>query len=110
MSIQEGLYRVTFGTPLGAGFGVAHLADGKLHGGDSMMAYVGTYSDEGGAFTAQVHAFQHSTVPGMAPVLGTTNAQLSVSGTVNGQAVNGSGTSPQAPGLTLQFQLERLQG
>jgi hypothetical protein len=109
MSIQEGLYRVTFGTPMGAGYGVAYLADGHLHGGDSMMAYVGQYTESDGTFSAQVHSFQHSTVPGMTSVLGTNNAQLNVTGTVNGGSITGTGTAPQAPGVTLQLHLERLQ-
>lgn len=110
MSIQEGLYRVTFGTPLGGGTGVAHLAGGRLNGGDSMMAYVGTYDDSTDNFTAEIHVFQHSQVPGMASALGTNDAQLSVTGTVNGNTIQGSGSSPQAPGVQLTVHLERLQG
>lgn len=104
-----GLYKVTFGTPLGSGYGVAYLSDGKLHGGDSMMAYAGTYSIDGGNFTANVHAFQHSQVPGMTSTLGTNNAQLSIQGTVQGTTMTGQGQSPQAPGVNLQVRLERLQ-
>lgn len=105
----DGFYKVTFGTPMGAGFGVAYLRDGKLHGGDTMMAYVGTYSVQGGNFTAQVHAFQHSNAPGMVSVLGATDAQLHIQGTVQGSTISGQGTSPQAPGVSLQARLERLQ-
>lgn len=108
MSLQNGLYRVTFGTPLGAGYGVAYLADGRLHGGDSMMAYVGKYEISGGNFTAEVHAFQHSNVPGMASTLGTSDAQLKIAGAVSDSGVTAQGTSPQAPGITLQVKLERL--
>jgi hypothetical protein len=110
MDIESGLYRVTFGTPMGGGNGVAHLADGKLHGGDSMMAYVGSYSVDGGNFTANVHAFRHSNVPGMVSTLGTNDAQLSIKGTVQGTTMTGQGNSPQAPGVTLQVKLEKLQG
>lgn len=110
MEIESGLYRVTFGTQAGSGYGVAHLADGKLHGGDSMMAYVGTYSIDGGNFTAQVHAFKHSSVPNMISTLGTNDAQLNISGTVQDNTMTGQGTSPQAPGVSLQVKLEKLQG
>jgi len=106
----DGLYRVTFGTPLGSGYGVAYLGDGNLHGGDTMMAYVGSYSIEGSSFTAEVHAFQHSQVPGMTSTLGTNDAQLKITGTVQGDTMTGQGTSPQAPGITLQVKLDKLQG
>ena len=109
MDIESGLYRVTFGTPMGSGFGVAHLANGKLHGGDTMMAYIGNYSIDEGTFTADVHAFKHSSVPGMASTLGTDDAHLSINGTVAGSTMTGQGTSPQAPGVTLHVKLERLQ-
>ncbi|MFL6851724.1 MAG: hypothetical protein ACJ8EH_12825 [Sphingomicrobium sp.] len=112
MSIPNGLYRVTFGTgQFGAGYGVAYLNDGQLHGGDTMMAYVGSYNSEGDSFTASVHVFKHSDVPGMTSTLGVNDAQLSVSGTVHGTSVTGTGTAPQAPpGVTLQVKLEKLQG
>src|SRR5687767_2369427 len=108
MSIENGLYRVTFGTPYGSGFGVAHMVEGELHGGDSMMAYVGGYSVDGDRFTANIHAFKHSTVPNIESTLGTENAQLSITGTVQGGSLTGQGTAPQAPGVTLQVKLEKL--
>ena len=102
-----GLYKATFGTPLGMGAGVAYLQDGKLHGGDSMMAYVGTYNIEATNFTADVHVFQHSNVRGMWSTLGTSDAQLSISATIEGTTITGQGTSPEAPGVTLQVTLEK---
>lgn len=41
--LNNGLYRVTFRTPLGEGAGVAVLLDGKIRGGDSAFAYSGRY-------------------------------------------------------------------
>ena len=56
MSFENGLYAIRFQTPLGAGAGVAYLENGKLRGGDSMMAYVGSFNETGGVLTADVHA------------------------------------------------------
>lgn len=108
MDFKDGLYRVTFGTPRGSGNGVAHLSGGKLYGGDSMMAYAGTYSLGGGTFLAEVRAFKHSSVPGMESTLGTNEAQLTIKGKVDGTTMTGTGTAPQAPGVTLQVRLERI--
>lgn len=106
--VLTGLYRVTFGTARGGGHGIAYLRDGHLHGGDSMMAYVGTYDISAGDFTAEVHAFQHSDVPGVTSMLGTSDAHLNIRGTVSGTTMTGQGTSPQASGVSLEVKLERL--
>jgi hypothetical protein len=106
--LENGLYRVSFQTPLGQGTGVAYLHDGRLRGGDSMMAYVGNYHENGGNFTADVRVYRHSTVPGMTSTLGVDEADLHVAGTVSGGNVAGTGQAPQAAGVTLQVRLDRL--
>lgn len=108
MSFQDGFYKVLFQTPLGQGTGVAYLADGKLHGGDSMVAYVGKYEVGGDKVSASVRVFNHSSVPGMTNVLGTAAATLSLSGTADGRGASLSGNAPQAPGVTLSLRLEPL--
>lgn len=110
MALKDGLYRVTFATPLGQGTGVAHLQDGKLHGGDSMMAYVGKHKEDGGEVEATVRVFQHSNVEGMTSVLGATAATLTLSGEMQGQSAHLTGTAPQAPGVTLTVRLDPLSG
>jgi hypothetical protein len=108
MALQDGLYVVRFGTPLGEGSGVAHLTDGKLYGGDSMMAYVGKFADDGDTANAEVRVFQHSNVPGMESVLGTNSATLKLSGSVSGNTANLTGSAPQAPGVQLSVSLSPL--
>lgn len=110
MALNDGFYHVQFGTPLGMGFGVAYLTDGKLYGGDSMMAYVGKYAEEGETANATVRVFQHSSVPGMQSVLGAISATLTLSGPVNGDMAQLTGTAPQAPGVTLSVTLKPLNG
>ena len=109
MAVQDGLYRVTFGTPLGSGYGVAFLSGGKVRGGDTMMAYAGDYASNGDNFTATVHVFKHSDVPDTSSVLGTDDANLNISGSITGDTIQATGTSPQAPGVNLLVHLERLQ-
>jgi hypothetical protein len=84
MALQDGIYLVRFNTPRGEGSGVAYLTDGKLYGGDSMMAYVGKFSEDGSSANAEVRVFQHSNTPGMESVLGTNSATLKLSGDVSG--------------------------
>lgn len=108
MSLQDGFYRVLFGTPIGEGAGVAYFADGKVHGGDSMMAYVGTYEVSGDDVSATVNVLTHTPQAGMASVLGAGTATLSLSGTANGGTAELSGTAPEAPGVVLTLRLDPI--
>lgn len=110
MALQDGLYLVKFSTPLGEGTGVAYLSDAKLYGGDSMMAYVGKFKEDGESVEAEVRVFRHSNVPGMESVLGTNSATLKLSGSVSGSSANLSGSAPQAPGVQLSVSLSPLNG
>lgn len=109
MSFQDGLYAIRFETPLGAGAGVGYFKDGKLRGGDSMMAYSGDFRESGGTLTANVRVFKHTDVPDMGSVFGVDLVDIALSGTVNGDEAVLTGTAPQAPGVTLQVSIQRLQ-
>ena len=70
MPLPNGLYKLAFETPAGTDYGVAHLSDGRLRGGDSGMAYVGSYRAEGPLFSAELSVTQHRRVPGAVSALG----------------------------------------
>lgn len=73
-----------------------------------MMAYVGSYNESGGTLNADVRAYKHTDVPGMASVFGVDTVDITLSGSVSGGNANLTGTAPQAPGVTLQVSMERL--
>jgi hypothetical protein len=106
--MRNGLYKVTFETPIGFGAGVVVLSDGRLLGGDSSISYVGSYRQDGTTLSASVDTTMHTSVPGMFNVLGTPNAKVSLSGTVSGDRVQMTGSSPNAPGISLQATLQFL--
>ena len=108
MSFEAGLYVIRFQTPFGAGAGVAYLEGGKLRGGDSMMAYVGSYNEDNGSLNADVRAYKHTNVPGMASVFGVDQVDIHLTGNVSGGNATLTGTAPQAPGVVLQVTMERL--
>lgn len=108
MDFEDGLYVIRFQTPYGAGAGVANLNDGKLRGGDSMMAYVGSFHLSNGALAAEVRAYKHTSVPGMSSVFGVDEVDITLNGTVSGGNATLVGTSPQAPGVQLQVTMQRL--
>lgn len=108
MPFEAGLYAIRFQTPGGAGAGVAYLENGKLRGGDSMMAYVGSYNETSGTLTADVLAYKHTNVSGMVSVFGVDKVDIHLQGTVSGGNANLTGTAPQAQGVVLQVSMERL--
>lgn len=108
MALKNGLYGVSFETPRGRGTGVAYLHDGKLHGGDSMMAYAGKFSEEGGRVKASVRAFMHASVPNMESILGPDAVDIVFSGTADQNGARLTGTSPQAPGVEMSLTLKDI--
>jgi hypothetical protein len=110
MALQDGLYCVTFGTPLGQGTGVIYLEGGKLHGGDTSMFYVGTYTQEGDKFSAAVKIGTHTKYAEIDSVFGVPEAEINLSGSSAGNTATTVGTSPQAPGLTFHARLDQLAG
>jgi hypothetical protein len=79
---ENGTYAVRFKTPLKRGAGLAHVADGKIDGGDSFMTYSGTYNFIGDRFTAVLQVTRHSEGP--ASVFGVDNFTLNLDGKLVG--------------------------
>jgi len=104
----DGLYKVEFGTQLGAGTGVVHLRDGRVWGGDMSLYYVGTYTLDGDRFAAEVRTDKHSTVPGLASVFGIDRVNIRLNGSVAGNSIRTNGTAAEAPGVSFQAHLTRL--
>lgn len=104
--LTDGFYGVHFKTPRGEGAGVVMLANGKLKGGDSALAYSGTYSQDGDKFTASVATSRHA--QGLPSVFGIDVVNISLTGQSSATSANCTGTATQAPGLTFQAVLSRI--
>lgn len=104
--MKNGLYKVEFQTPLGAGAGVAILTDGAIRGGDSAMYYAGSYQLEGGKFTAKVLSARHSA--GAQSVFGKDRVNIQLSGTATDDSAQCRGTASEAPGISFQAVLKRI--
>jgi hypothetical protein len=87
MPLPNGLYKLAVETPTGTDYGVAYLQDGRLRGGDSGMAYVGSYKVRGDEFTAELSITQHRHVPGVVSALGYNDVQVQLEGTVDKSCV-----------------------
>jgi hypothetical protein len=68
----------------GEGTGVIELNDGKVTGGDTVLAYTGSYAADGDKFTAFIATKRHS--PGQPSVFGIDEVNLTLTGKLTPRA------------------------
>lgn len=98
--LKDGKYAAWFKTPLGQGTGIAHVADGRIWGHDSIVNYIGTCSVDGDRFTAVLTIKRHS--EGHATVFGVDDLTLRLEGTCPGKIARFTGTADQVPEALLE--------
>src|SRR5258708_37022666 len=89
----------------GEGTGVIELNDGKVTGGDTVLAYPGSYVADGDKFTAFIATARHT--PGQPSVfgIGIDVINLTLTGRSTPTTASCTGTAKQAPGLTFEATL-----
>jgi T3SS negative regulator,GrlR len=103
--LQEGLYKVEFYTVHGTGTGVIYAHSGKLRGGNSAFAFIGSYRDEGDAINVKVSTERHNADPAFRPLFGTDMITLTLKGQDNGTMVDFEGSALQLPGVAFRATL-----
>jgi hypothetical protein len=98
--LKDGTYAAWFKTPLGQGTGIAHVADGKISGRDSITSYSGTCEVDGDRFTAIVTLERHT--EGHSTVFGADDLTLKLEGTCPGKIARFMATAEQVPGVLLE--------
>lgn len=106
--MRDGLYKVVFQTPLGAGAGVLLLKDGRLWGGDSGMYYVGNYKHEGQKFTGKITVNRHTREAGYPSVFGIDKVTVTLTGTGSDDSGSVEGTAAEVPGIQFQALFSRI--
>ena len=106
--MQAGLYKVQFHTVHGTGSGVIYAIDGKLRGGNSAFAFVGSYSSQGDAIQVRIATERHNDDPSFKPLFGTDSITLMLKGASDGNMVDFEGTALQLPGVTFKAVLTRI--
>jgi hypothetical protein len=101
--LRNGSYSAWYRTSLREGTGIVVLKDGKLTGGDTVLAYTGTYFQNGDRFSASVTTQRHT--PGQPSVFGIDNVNLTLTGKSTPTTASCSGTAKQAPGLIFEATL-----
>ncbi|SDJ90634.1 T3SS negative regulator,GrlR [Bradyrhizobium lablabi] len=78
--MQEGLYKVEFHTVHGTGSGMIYAINGKLRGGNSAFAFIGSYADKPDGIQARVTTQRHNDDPAFKPLFGTDMITLTLKG------------------------------
>ena len=103
--LEDGKYVAWFKTALAQGTGVVTLANGQITGEDTVIAYTGSYEQNGDHFTAVVRTRRYCA--GQPSVFGIDEVELKLEGRSAGQLVVCKGTAEQAPGLIFEATLIR---
>ena len=98
--LRDGTYAAWFRTSIGHGTGIAHLADGKIWGRDSIMTYSGSCRVDGDCFTALLSTTRHS--EGHATVFGIDDLTLHLQGTCIDRIAHYTATADEVPGIVLE--------
>lgn len=103
--MREGLYKVEFHTGHGTGSGVIYATSGKLRGGNSGFAFIGTYSGGEDGISVKVSTERHNTDPTFKPLFGTDMITLTLRGKDSGSMLDFEGTALQLPGIAFSATL-----
>lgn len=97
--MQQGLYKVEFRTVHGTGRGVLYAQDGKLLGGNSAFAFIGSYDDRGDEIAVECSTVRHNEDPNFRPLFGIDKITLTLKGKRRGEELHFEGGTAQLPGI-----------
>ncbi|MHB8271870.1 MAG: GrlR family regulatory protein [Bradyrhizobium sp.] len=104
----KGLYKVEFKTPRRKAVGIVYAADGKLRGGSSAYAYVGSYTENGDTITAVISSMRHTNDPNYPSVFGFDRVTIDCQGSAKGEFATFEGTAAETPSLGFKAFLTRI--
>jgi len=83
--------------------GVLYVYDGKMLGGNSAFAFVGTYQESSnGEVSVDISALRHNDDPNFQPLLKRDNISLTLSGRSLGEQYHFAGGTAQLPGVVFR--------
>jgi hypothetical protein len=108
--VLDGLYKVEYGVNDAFGRSVMCMHAGKLLGGNSAFAHLGTYREEGnGEIAAELITARHNDDPYYKPLMGADVAAIKVRGRLEGRKLRFEGSAAPAPGAVFWAELTRLE-
>jgi hypothetical protein len=108
--VLDGLYKVEYGVNDAFGRSVMCMHAGKLLGGNSAFAHLGTYREEAnGEIAADLITARHNEDPYYKPLMGADVAAIQVRGRLEGRKLRFEGSAAPAPGAVFWAELTRLE-
>ena len=96
----EGLYKVEMHTVHGSRRGVIYVHDGKMMGGNSAFAFIGSYRESAdGTVSADISTLRHNEDPNFQPLFKTDRITLALKGRQQGEQYFFEGGTTQLPGI-----------
>ncbi|OKO92832.1 hypothetical protein AC629_00135 [Bradyrhizobium sp. NAS80.1] len=93
----DGLYKVEYGINGAFGRSIMCLQDGKMLGGNSAFAHLGTYDVRDGVIEGDVITERHNDDPNYRPLMGTDVAAIKVRGRTEGSTILLEGKADAMP-------------
>ena len=97
-----GFYTVRFQVNDAVGRSVMYVRDGKMLGGNSAFAHIGTYEEVGNEIVIEVKTVRHNPDPNFRAMAGTDDATLSARGWAEGKLYRFEGSLNVLPGAVFK--------
>jgi hypothetical protein len=108
LSVLDGLYKVEYGVNDAFGRSIMCMHEGKLLGGNSAFAHLGTYKERGEEILGDLITQRHNEDPHYKPLMDTDVAAISVIGRAKGDIIRFEGSAAPRPGALFWANLTRL--
>src|SRR3954470_20009040 len=106
--LLNGLYKVEYGVNDAFGRSIMCMHDGKLLGGNSAFAHLGSYFERDGEIIAEVITERHNDDPNYKPLMGADVASIGARGRLVGNQIRLAGSADTMPGAGFWANLTRL--
>jgi len=101
---MKGLYKVEMHTVHGSRRGVIYVYDGKMMGGNSAFAFIGTYQESsGGELSVDISTIRHNDDPNFQPLFKSDRINLTLTGRRQGEQYHFEGGSDALPGVAFNL-------
>jgi hypothetical protein len=99
----KGLYKVEMFTVHGSRRGVIHVQDGKMMGGNSAFAFIGTYREsDDGEVSVDISTIRHNEDPNFKPLLKADKVTLALTGRQQDEQYFFEGGTTQTPSIAFR--------